>query len=68
MTTQFDIEVRKAAGIGYSWRLFRFERGSMSLAATGRAPFRWMAGLDARHFLTKHRYGALAARAGVPRD
>lgn len=67
MTPQFDIEVRKAPGFGYAWRLFRFERGTMSLAATGQAPFRWMARLDARHFLSKHRYGVLSNR-GVVRD
>lgn len=67
MTTQFDIEVRKAPGFGYAWRLFRFERGTMSLAAMGQAPFRWMARLDARHFLSRNRH-LLSARAGVPRD
>lgn len=66
--TQYDIEVRKAPRFGYAWRLFRFERGTMSLAATGQAPFRWMAWLDAKHFLGKHRFGALANRSGAVRD
>jgi hypothetical protein len=68
VTPQYDIDVRKAPGVGYAWRLFRFERGTMSLAACGRAPFRWMARLDARHFLGKYRSGGLSRTSDVSRD
>jgi hypothetical protein len=64
MTPQFDIDVRRAPGMGYGWRIFRFSDGRMSLVAMGRAPFRWMARMDARHFLRRHRAGVLA---GPPR-
>lgn len=60
MTPQFDIDIRRAPGMGYAWRIFRFSHGRMSTAAMGRSPFRWMARMDARHFLARHRHGALA--------
>lgn len=59
MTPQFDIDVRRAPGFGYAWRIFRFADGRMAVAAIGRSPFRWMARMDARHFLARHRRGVL---------
>lgn len=61
MTPQFDIDIRRAPGIGYAWRIFRFADGRMAIAAMGTSPFRWMARMDSRHFLARHRTGRLAA-------
>ena len=68
MTPQYDIDVRRAPGFGYAWRILRFADGRMAIAAMGQSPFRWMARMDARHFLARHRTGLLAPRGRAVHD
>jgi len=56
MVTPHDIDVRRAPGRGWGWRVFRFTSGQMQLVAYGSAPCAWMARLDARRCVSRNRH------------
>lgn len=62
MPSPYDIDVRPAPGRGWGWRVLRFAHGRMETVACGRAPFAWMARVDARRCVSRNRHLLIVTR------
>lgn len=65
MKPRFEVGLRRTPRGGWRWEIIAIERARMHAIARGQAPFRWMAALDARHFLRRRRVDIALQLLGV---